>query len=87
MSSPITNALSNAKKVLAKANQTFPSPTAKAPYSLARQARKEPGVDYNPLHTVKAVVDVFKHPEGGNLAAGLKSASDNVNSYLKSAKQ
>lgn len=87
MSSPITNALSNAKKVLAKANQDFPSPMAKASYSLAREARKTPGVDYNPLHTVKAVADVFKHPEGGNLAAGLKSASDNVSDYLKSAKQ
>lgn len=87
MASPITNALSNAKKVLAKANQTFPSPTAKAPYSLARQVRKAPGVDYNPLHTVKAVIGVFKHPEGGNVAKGLKAVSDNVSGYLKSAKQ
>jgi hypothetical protein len=90
--SAVDKALAGAKAELAKANKKFPD-LATASYSLARQARtpsaavKNPAVDYNPIHTVRAVEDVFRHPEGGSTAQGLKAIKDNVAQVSKAIQQ
>lgn len=65
--------------------QFAPTATSKAPYSLARAVRKTTGgsgVDYNPFHTVKAVVNTVKSNPGKDIAGGIQG----IKSQLAGAK-
>lgn len=73
--------ISKAKDVLNKAmkvpgEEQFASTASSKPsYSLARAARKasSDGVDYNPIHTVKAVITTIKSKPGKDIASGLQA--------------